>query len=224
MIQAPPAVGGQVGCVATVGRFRTVTVRGVWEPVGPLPAAVYRRRRAAAGLGVLAVVVAVVLIVLLSGGGEAEPPAPQAPADVAAASAPTPVGPPECTDDGIALGAEIDQPQHELGQQVVLRLVVTNTGAQPCVRDLDPARQEVMIVTGDLKTRVWSSNDCENPSTLDLRTLQPNQPLGFRAPWNGRSSGPGCTEERVQVPPGDYKLLTRLDGVYSEPVPLTRLP
>ncbi|MGE3286800.1 MAG: hypothetical protein AB7J32_11960 [Pseudonocardia sp.] len=194
----------------------------MWEPVGPLPAVVYRRRRWAAGLGALAVGVVVLLLVLLVGGGEPEPAPPPPPAEPV--SAPVPVGPPECSDQMIKLTAEIDQPEHHVGQQVVLRLVVTDTAAQPCARDLDPARQEVMIVTADLKTQVWSSNDCENPSTLDLRTLQPNQPLGFRAPWNGKSSNPGCTEERVQVPPGDYKLVTRLDDVYSEPVAFTRLP
>lgn len=197
----------------------------MWEPVGPLPAAVYRRRRAAALLGALAVGVLVVLVVVFAGGGEPEPDPAPPPAELVAAPAPTtPAGPPECTDQMIKLTAEIDQPEHHVGQQVTLRVVVTDTTAQPCVRDLDPARREIMVVTADLKTQVWSSNDCANPSTLDLRTLQPNQALGFKAPWNGKSSNPGCTEERVQVPAGDYKLVTRLDDVYSEPVPFTRLP
>ena len=198
----------------------------MWEPVGPLPVSVYRRRRATATAGI-----ALVLVVLgfgLSGGSQDEQPAEPV-TEVAGPEQPVAAPPPvveaaECTKEMIAVGAEVDPAEHKVGQQATLRLVVTNIGAQPCTRDLDPARQEIMVVSDDLKSRVWSSNDCDNPSAADRRTLQPNQPLGFRVPWTGRTTNPGCTEKRTVVPEGTYKVVTRLDDVYSEPVGLRRLP
>jgi hypothetical protein len=194
----------------------------VWEPVGPLPASVYRRRRVAAVAAAL--VVLVVGIWAVSGDDEPDPaPVPESAATQPLA-APASTGPPECSRDTITVTAEVDRTEHPVGRQATLRLVVTNVGAQPCTRDLDPGRQEIMVISDDLKSRIWSSNDCENPSTPDVRTLQPNQPLGFRVPWNGRTSNPGCTEERESAPEGRYRVVTRLDDVYSEPVPLQRLP
>ncbi|MGQ0572852.1 MAG: hypothetical protein ACT4RN_01465 [Pseudonocardia sp.] len=196
----------------------------MWEPVGPLPASVYWRRRAVA----VAVVTGALLGGLLAAPpGGADPPVPEAagpePAEQLVA-APAPPGVPDCTDDMIAVAAEIDRPEHRIGQRAVLRLVVTNVGAQPCVRDLDAGRQEVLVVGADLQARVWSSNDCDNPSAADRRELQPNQPLGFRVPWTGRTTTPGCAEQPAPVPEGTYQVVTRLDQVYSEPVPFRRLP
>jgi hypothetical protein len=212
--------------------------RGMWgEPVGPLPATVYRRRRAAAA-GVLAAGLLGVAVLTFTGDAEepveeplaaverAEQPVPESgPQPGPGSAAPPPVvEAPECTKEMVAIRAELEPPETRVGQSTTLRLVVTNVGAQPCVRDLDAGRQEVMVVTDDLKGRVWSSNDCENPSREDRRTLQPNQPLGFRLVWNGRTSNPGCTEQRTVVPEGQYKLVTRLDDLQSEPVALRRVP
>ena len=88
--------------------------------------------------------------------------------------------------------AEIDQPVHKVGERPVLRLVVTNTSAQPCVRDLDPSRQEIVVWSGDGKTRLWSSNDCGNAGRPDLRTLIPGQPVAFAVTWAGRTSTPAA--------------------------------
>jgi hypothetical protein len=36
--------------------------------------------------------------------------------------------------------------------------------------------------------RLWSSNDCVNPETVDVRTLVPGQPVAFAVRWAGRTS------------------------------------
>ena len=100
-------------------------------------------------------------------------------------------GPVPCSDDMIGVAAEIDPAEHRIGQRPTLRLVVTNISKQPCVRDLDPARQEIVVWSGD-GDRLWSSNDCGNGSTADLRTLVPGQPVAFAVAWAGRTSSPGC--------------------------------
>lgn len=132
-------------------------------------------------------------------------------------------GPVPCSDDMIGVAAEIDPAEHRIGQRPTLRLVVTNTSDQPCVRDLDSERQEIVVWSGDGKDRLWSSNDCAGGATADLRTLVPGQPVAFAVAWAGRTSVPGCTGARTVVPAGRYRLLSRVDGVISPPTEFQRL-
>jgi hypothetical protein len=105
----------------------------------------------------------------------------------------------------------------------VLRLVVTNVSKQPCVRDLDAARQEI-VVWGPGGARLWSSNDCSTARGVDLRTLVPGQPVVFAVTWAGRTSFPGCTGVRTTVPAGSYNLMTRVDDAISPATAFTRTP
>jgi hypothetical protein len=265
----------------------------VWEPIGPLPAAVYWRRRFVAILSTVVALVALAWIAAAAltsttppapsraavsapqqvdpspvpatvpgtggaetggagtGGAEAlgsgAPPSsapeastsdlpattseivlpddtPRAPVAVPESVPVPPGGPVPCTNEMISVGAEIDEAEHRVGERPTLRLVVVNISDQPCVRDLDGARQEIVVWSGDGVDRLWSSNDCVNPETVDLRTLVPGQPVAFSVRWAGRTSTPGCAEERVVVPAGAYRVLTRVDDVISAPAPFLRSP
>jgi hypothetical protein len=134
-----------------------------------------------------------------------------------------PTGPVPCTNAMLTVGAEIDRPEHRVVDRPVLRLVVTNVSDQPCIRDLDSARQEI-VVWGPGGARIWSSNDCVNASTSDLRTLVPGQPVAFAVRWAGRTSTPGCAAPRTVVPPGDYNVMARVDNAISAATPFRRLP
>jgi hypothetical protein len=247
----------------------------MWEPVGPLPAAVYRRRRrvavAATAAGVLLLLLSGVLLLApredptlratraaLTAPQQSPSPAPpsgplqfglpagpgtSSPAPVAgslpattsedlrpdetprgAVPVPSPVpvpptGPVNCTNRMIRTTAEIDSPDHRVGDRPVLRLVITNISPQPCVRDLDASRQEIVVWSGDGKRRLWSSNDCGNPGGPDLRTLVPQQPVVSAVTWAGRTTMPGCAEPRRPVPAGAYRVMTRLDNIISAPTP-----
>ncbi len=135
-----------------------------------------------------------------------------------------PTGPVPCTTAMLAVTAEIDRPQHKVGDRPLLRLVVTNTSGQPCVRDLDSARQEIVVWNSDQSAKLWSSNDCTNVAGSDLRTLVPGQPVAFSVTWAGRTSTPGCAQPRTVVPPGSYRVLTRLDDIISPPTMFTLTP
>jgi len=135
-----------------------------------------------------------------------------------------PTGPVPCTNDMLTVSAEAGTPQHRVGERPTLRLVVVNVSDQPCVRDLDGARQEIVVWSGDGTQRLWSSNDCVNPATVDLRTLVPGQPVAFAVRWAGRTSAPGCAEERTAVPAGAYRVMTRIDDLISPPTPFLRSP
>jgi hypothetical protein len=146
------------------------------------------------------------------------------PAPVATPVAVPPTGPVPCTNAMTGVTAEIDQPTHKVGEHPVLRLVVTNTSPQPCVRDLDASRQEIVVWSGDGKLRLWSSNDCGNAGSPDLRTLIPGQPVAFAVTWAGRTSTPGCAAARTVVPAGSYRVMTRLDDDISAPTPFQLTP
>ncbi len=256
----------------------------MWEPVGPLPAAVYWRRRGvalAAVVAVLAILPSAAGAVLhpapapgpapatgvvdraagldLDGAGSAAGPYDPAPANedatpatgpstaeptatdpttterlrpddsahhLVAAATPVPVpptGPVPCTNAMLAAAAEVDPAVHPVGSRPVLRLVLTNTSGQPCVRDLDPARQEIVVWSADGRDRLWSSNDCVNASTIDLRTLVPGRPVAFALTWAERTTTPGCAQPRTLVPAGTYRLLVRLDDLISPPTPFIRV-
>lgn len=130
-----------------------------------------------------------------------------------------PTGPEPCTNDMLDVTAEIDRPAYRVGQRPVLRLVIVNATDRPCVRDLDPARQEIVVWSGDGATRLWSSNDCSPVAGVDLRTLVPAQPVVSAVTWAGRTSAPSCAGPRTVVPAGAYRVMTRLDDDISAPVP-----
>lgn len=135
-----------------------------------------------------------------------------------------PTGPVPCTNAMLSVGSEIDRPQHKVGDKPLLRLVITNTSKQPCVRDLDSAKQEIVVWNSNQTAKLWSSNDCTNASSTDLRTLVPGQPVAFAVTWAGRTSTPGCAQPRTVVPAGNYRVLTRLDGIISAPILFTLTP
>ena len=138
-------------------------------------------------------------------------------------SVPVPrTGPVPCTNGMLTAGAEVDPAVHMVGSHPVLRLVLTNVSGQPCVRDLDAARQEIVVWSGDGATRLWSSNDCINNPTVDLRTLVPGRPVAFALTWGERTTTPGCAQPRTVVPAGSYRLMVRLDDLISPPTPFLR--
>lgn len=155
-------------------------------------------------------------------------PTPAAPAEQAPTGPPPPAeaapgGQPQpCADPVLAVAAEVERPEHRIGETAVLRLVVTNVGDRPCLRDLDPARQEVVVWSGDGAVRLWSSNDCATASSADVRTLEPGLAVEFTVRWGGATSAPGCSGPREQVPVGAYRVLTRVDEVISAPTPFLR--
>ncbi|WP_222192467.1 MucR family transcriptional regulator [Modestobacter italicus] len=137
-----------------------------------------------------------------------EPTAPEPSAEVPAPPAQVAGGP--CGDDMIAVEVRPDPASAPVGSKPTFDLVVTNTSPVPCVRDLDKALQEIVLLDA-ASNRVWGSNDCFPETTTDQRTLQPGEAAAFPVLWGGLTSSPGCAGDRVPPPPGDYVLRARLD-------------
>jgi hypothetical protein len=138
--------------------------------------------------------------------------APQVPV----APAPTAGGP--CTDDmiGLAVRAPVAVP---VGDKPTFELVVTNVSAVPCVRALDKALQELVLLDS-AGARLWGSNDCFPEAGTDLRTIAPGEAVSLPVVWGGQTSEPTCTAPRVPPAPGNYVVRGRLDTEVSTDAPL----
>jgi hypothetical protein len=107
-----------------------------------------------------------------------------------------------------------------IGSRPMFQLVVQNTSRTPCVRALDKALQEVVLLDAN-GARLWGSNDCFPGTGADPRTLAPGVAVSFPLVWSGRSSQPTCTAERRAPAPGAYALRGRLDTKTTAPTPIT---
>jgi hypothetical protein len=148
----------------------------------------------------------------------------QAPSGTTAAPPSSPAAPQPCPDKIIGVAAAAEQPEYRVGAKPVFRLTVTNTGAVPCIRDLNAALQELLVYAADGTTRLWSSNDCYPGESANVRTLAAGESVAFTVTWAGRSSHPECAGERVQVPAGDYLVVAKLGPLTSQPAPFKLLP
>lgn len=99
---------------------------------------------------------------------------------------------------------------YKVGDEPVVELQVTNTGAMPCVQDLADPQVELKIYNGE--SRVWGSHDCEVRSGTDDRTLAVNRPVRVTVTWSGLTSRPNCAGQRQRVGVGTYTLYAALSG------------
>ena len=213
-----------------LGAYTFGPVSGVLHPVGPEAPAVYWLRRAAIVLVLLTIAV-VVWRVFLSGGGDssdAATPAPTASAEVTAAATTQPTSaatpdpnatPLECADEVIRVEATTDAGTYTLGSTPRLTLMIENVGSVPCVRDVGPKANELVITSGGY--HVWSSDDCSASDKSKLTTLEPGAPVASSITWNGRLSSKGCPDgdEGAQAKAGRYDVVGRNGGVESESSP-----
>lgn len=194
-----------------------------------------RRRALALGVAAAAVVFLVWGVVALTGSG-GEPPAAGRPRPPLAVTAPPTEPPPsselppaaelpQCGDEVTRVIAEPVRQEVPVGEPVVLRLVVSNTGDHECVRDTNGLLRE-LVVSDHTGKRLWSSRDCRSESTNEQPLLRPGQITYNEVRWSGHTSRPGCPVERRQVTAGDYTVVAKLGDLSSVPAPfrLVRRP
>jgi hypothetical protein len=137
----------------------------------------------------------------------------------ATTTAPAGTGPPgPCPDAALTVQAGTARPAYRVGETPVLKLSVRNTGLEPCVRDVGPRQQEMLLYDGI--TRIWSSNDCYPDGGTDVRTLAPGEVVSATVVWSGLSSQPGCAGARTRVQAGSYRLIASLGTAKSKPATL----
>ncbi|MGL6236816.1 MAG: hypothetical protein ACRC20_15940 [Segniliparus sp.] len=205
-----------------------------------LPPEVYLRRRSLAlGVGALILVAIIALVFVLVRGGGSKPPARSsvsAAASVSPSKAPDsspspsasesqPPPPPTlaqagqpCSDDWLAMVASADKATYTVGEQPKFTGVVTNGSPLACQRDVGDGMQAFVVSTLDGATRIWSSQDCAPTNGQSLQMLKPGQQIAYQATWTGKTSSPGCQDERVDIQPGYYRVVAQLGQKVSAPV------
>ncbi|MFI7675210.1 hypothetical protein [Actinophytocola sp. NPDC049390] len=134
--------------------------------------------------------------------------------------APPPKPPAACPDKVVKVVAAPDVPSYPVGARPLLTLRIVNAGPVACTRDLDRKLREILVLGAD-GTRLWSSTDCYGPPEPDVRVLAPNTAVEFSVNWAGRTSAPGCPENRKTVPAGKYRVVGKLGTLTGPPTPLT---
>jgi hypothetical protein len=221
-------------------------VRAVIEPTGPLPPAVYWRRRIAAiGAALVTLLLLIWIIGLFSSdeqptlptnaaaASSSDPPPslsespaassssttpPPPPSPTQPAPPPPPPGPPQpCADDVIGVVAKTNKPFYTIGDQPELSMDVANNGPVPCIKDIGRQHRELVVLTADGATQLWSSNHCLATAGSEVRVMQPKEVFNYGTKWAGSTSQPGCGAH-TRVGPGDYLLVAKLAGKASSPV------
>lgn len=154
-------------------------------------------------------------------------PAPSAAASSAASGAPEASGipvpvaaePMECADDAIAVSADTDASTYRVGEGAVLTLRITNVSTAPCLRDIGPRANELIIRSGGY--HVWSSDDCSAGSKSKMATLQPGERFVSTITWDGVTSRKGCPDAGKVARAGRYDLTGRNGRVMSDPTPFS---
>jgi len=196
------------------------------EPVGPLPPGVYWRRR------LVVLVVAVLVVVFLwwlvagrsSGGGGATPmPAPTNSSSPSPTLTPTPTpspsptstdNAPRCPDAAIKVSVLADPVSSPSGSEVKFTLVITNTYASPCTRDVGARANELQVVSAS--TVQWSSDDCNPSKEVNEVALMPNENYPTDVTWDQLKSKKGCPTNTNPVDPGNFLVYGRNGEVVSE--------
>jgi hypothetical protein len=136
-----------------------------------------------------------------------------------------PVGGP-CTDTEIQLTATTSKADVVVGQGATFTLIVKNVSQRTCNRNIGSIPQELQLRLGD--TVVWSSDSCSGAYLYDYdQVFTPGYSRSFPIDWNGYRNQGGsamqpCLAIQANLPaPGQYQLVARLGGLFSQPVPLT---
>ncbi len=124
-----------------------------------------------------------------------------------------------CADQSLAIKATPDQPQYKIGDEPSFTIAITNIGTSKCERDLGSAMQQALVYSLDGNKRLWSNVDCYPSADPAVQILEPGGQARFTVKWSGKTSEPGCTAPRNQVPPGGYTVIAQLGGLRSAPEP-----
>lgn len=181
------------------------------HPIGGQPAWVYWARRA--GLVVALVTVIVIGIALFRPSGPAAVPAapattPSQPASTPAATgtasataSPTPTGPLACDQTNTTLSLAGYQKVKQDAKQA-FKMGVKNTGAQPCVLNLQASSFSLTVTSGT--DRIWTTADCAKWVPAKKQSLKAQQSYEFSIAWGVHRSAAGCKESKSLLNPGTY--------------------
>ena len=123
-------------------------------------------------------------------------------------------GTPTCADTQLGVTTSTDAPTYAVGGTPKLTLLVKNSSAAACRRDLGSGAVELLVYSGS--DRVWSSDDCSLGKAVALATLAPGGSQAVALTWSGKRSAPGCGGSREQAKAGTYRVVARVGTLRQE--------
>lgn len=120
-----------------------------------------------------------------------------------------------CADDAVLVTAQTDAATYRVGEGAVLTLGITNISDAPCLRDIGPKANELVITSGGY--HVWSSDDCRAGKKSKVATLEPGERFVSTISWDGLMSRKGCPDISKTAKAGSYELVGRNGNVMSDP-------
>lgn len=189
------------------------------EPRGPEPPTIYWLRRAAVIL-VVVTLIAGLWWFFVGRSGETETIQTAAETEIAvdgeveAAAELAVTEPQECAEDDIRVRARMDKNSMPAGSKPKVTLVIRNVGEVPCLREVGPRANELVISSGGYS--VWTSRHCNTSKKSNVLLLEPGKRAATTIKWNGRLSKKGCPEKTAVAKPGRYELENRNSEVTSK--------
>ena len=104
----------------------------------------------------------------------------------------------------------------KIKERSAFTLSVINGSDQTCIATVDPNTFELRIYSGS--DRIWSTKDCATLVKPLRRTLDAEEALEWKLPWNGHRSRSGCRSDSDIPQVGPYWATAELAG--AEPVRL----
>jgi len=213
-------------------------VSSVLSPVGGEPSGVYWRRR----LVVLAVLIVVLLLVGRACGiyGGSSTPTAATPSTSPTTQTKKPTTTPStstapkasakptttsttatvaCKNSQVRVFVTVENQQNPVGGPARIRFVVATDSDTKCLRDVGPAKNEVVITSEG--RRIWSSDDCTPGGSPNVLPISKSSPYAVTVSWQGDVSRPGCPTARPKAPAGSYSVTGRNGGVTSTPATFT---
>jgi hypothetical protein len=206
------------------GRFYSVRMSSIRNPVGPQPPQVYWRRRLLLLLGAVAVIVVIVLIVVRPGGGAPAATESKSPSPHSSAPDPNPSfsgsagASGACDPSVITLTPITDAASYPASTQPKLSMSITNSGARACTLDVG-TKAQVYVITSGAET-IWTSTDCQTGAASDVRTLQPGKalttsPFAWDRTRSSKSTCSAANKTPVIAGGASYHLAVKVGGVSS---------
>jgi len=180
------------------------------NPIGPETPAVYWRRRLLVGLAAV-VALFVLWLLIFGGGGDSATPVTTptqsavpsiAPSQIASASASATSTEGLCADTDIEVSTQVDKQTYPLGTPIVFKMLIKNTSAVECTRDVGPKVNTIKVTSGT--AAVWSSDDCNDAGPNQLEKIPAGGSFAVQATWDQQLTQAGCPSNLGKATAGGY--------------------
>ncbi|WP_432491821.1 hypothetical protein [Kineococcus gypseus] len=136
----------------------------------------------------------------------------------AAASTPAETGP--CAGEALEVVLTTDAPTYGPGVTPRFALTVRNASDVPCTAEVGSGTRS-FVVEDASGARVWSTDDCQEATSAQVRELEPEGTRSMTTAWSRQRSAAGCPEDQPAAGPGTYTVRATWGERSAEPVAIS---